>query len=263
MKHLLITDDDHFITKILKQQFESAGYQVSSVNSGADAIEFLKETTPDAILLDLVLPDMSGVDILKYIRSHHKTKITPVIVFSNSYCFSGLVQAALGAGATKFLHKEECDIKALISQFDSLLNSLDSIQSTDTPSSTIATHTILVADDDVVIHGVLEFFLKQAGFAVRSAFDGNQALQIIALCPPDLIILDGLMPELNGFHVLEKIKQNPDLSKIPVIMMTSMEDNSLMKKMSELGAVEYLVKPFNLNHLVKLVKKHLTKQLAN
>ncbi len=263
MKHLLITDDDHLITKIFKERFESAGYQVSATYSGADTIEFLKHAKPDAVILDLVLPDMSGVDVLKYIRSKSETRIIPVFVVSNSYCFSGIVQSAWSAGATKFINKEECEIEELITQIDSLINPLEITQAAANSPSEIVNYNILLADDDLVIHGVLEYFLKQGGFIVRSAFDGAQALKMTISSPPDLIILDGIMPEMDGFNVVEKLKEIPELSKIPIIMMTAVKDDSIKERMTELGVVEYLVKPFNLNLLVKLVEQHITKQLAN
>jgi putative two-component system response regulator len=262
MKHLLIIDDDHFVAKIFSQNFKSASYEVSTANSGIDAIQMLRNIKPDVIILDLLLPDMSGVDVLKSIRSNLETQLIPVIVISNSYCFSGIAQAAWSAGATKFINKEECEIKELITLIDQMLEPIEAPQQKKDSPKENTSSTILIADDDLVIHGVLEFFLKQAGFHVQSAFDGYQALEMIAFSPPDFIIIDGLMPQLDGFNLVEKINHNPSFAHIPKIMMTTVENESLKNQMMQQGVLEYLVKPFNLNHLVKLVEKHITKSLT-
>ena len=245
MKHLLIADDDHFITKIFKEKFESAGYQVSSANDGKAAIESLQAARPDAILLDLILPDMNGVGVLEFIRSEENLADLPVIVVSNSSYFSGMVQAAWDAGATHFINKEDCNLTELVAQVDGVLRSPKTPNKTKTPVKK-GSCTVLLADDDQVIHGVLEFFLNQAGFTVNSAFDGKEALETARNNPPDIMILDGLMPKMDGFEVMDEWSKDETLSKIPVIMMTAVEDVDKKDSMTGKGVVEYLVKPFNL-----------------
>lgn len=256
MKHLLITDDDHFITKILKERFETAGYQVSVAYDGSETLKKLEKITPQVVILDLGLPDMSGVDVLKRIRSDPKVKNLPVVVVSNSYCFSGIVQSAWNAGATHFINKEDCDISHLISQIDELVEGRHHVKY---PDDNSAGHKplVLIADDDLVIHGVVEFFLHQAGLDVKSAINGNQAVQMIEASVPDVIIVDSSMPGIDGFHVVDIIKENPLLSNIPIIMMAHADDELTQKMMAEHGVVEYVVKPFNLNKLVDLVKEHV------
>jgi|AntRauTorckE6833_2_1112554.scaffolds.fasta_scaffold45968_2 DNA-binding response OmpR family regulator len=256
MRHLLIADDDHFITKIFKEKFEAAGYRVSSADNGESVIEALKENKPDAILLDLILPDMNGVGVLQFIRSNKDLADLPVIVVSNSSYFSGMVQAAWHAGATHFINKEDCNLNELVSQVDGVLNSSGPAQKVKAPVKKDGS-TVLLVDDDTVIHGVLEFFLNQAGFSVTSAFDGVEAFEMASENPPDIMILDGLMPTMDGFEVMEKWSKDETLSKIPVLMMTSVEDQKKKDEMTEKGVAEYLIKPFNLNELVKLVSKHV------
>lgn len=256
MKHLLITDDDHFITKMLRERFEAAGYDVSVAYDGFETLKVLETVTPHAVILDLGLPDMSGVEVLRKIRSNPLAKNVPVVVVSNSYCFSGIVQSAWNAGATHFINKEDCEIPHLISQIDELLEGRHHHEFTDEYSSEHKP-LILIADDDLVIHGVVEFFLHQAGFDVKSATNGIQAIQMIEATLPDVIIVDSEMPGIDGYHVVDIIKQNPSLSGIPIIMMAHADDELTKKMMAEHGVVEYVVKPFNLNKLVDLVKDHV------
>lgn len=259
MKHLLIADDDHFITKIFNEKFKSSGYQVSVANDGEAAIKVLQKNKPDAILLDLILPDMNGVEVLKFIRSDENLADLPVIVISNSSYFSGMVQAAWNAGATHFINKEDCNLKELVTQVNEVLNTSATHQKVTAPAKKGKSKVLLV-DDDTVIHGVLEFFLNQAGFQVSSAFDGKQAIEMATKNPPDLMILDGLMPVMDGFEVMETWSTDKYLSKIPVVMMTSVDEKKKRAEMADKGVAEYLIKPFNLNDLVKLATKHVAEK---
>jgi len=108
---------------------------------------------------------------------------------------------------------------------------------------------VLVADDDRLIHGVLAFFLKQAGFIVTSAYNGREALEIAEKEAPDLLVLDGMMPELDGFEVLKRWREQPRLAKVPVIMLTADKDS--MAGALGSGAVAYLTKPFSPDELVR------------
>ncbi len=114
---------------------------------------------------------------------------------------------------------------------------------------------VLVADDDRVIHDVLAFFLTQSGYLVKSAFNGRQALEMAEVDPPDLLLLDGMMPELNGYEVLERWCQHPVLAKIPVVMLTAQKDAGLRIGTHVGGTVEFLAKPFSPDDLIMRVSR--------
>lgn len=116
---------------------------------------------------------------------------------------------------------------------------------------------ILIADDDVILHRVLIHRLNREGFTVESAFNGRQALEMAAKNPPDLMILDGMMPELDGFAVLREWKNREDLKHIPVMMLTARNrENDIVGALEE-GAVDYLTKPFSPGELVARLKRLL------
>ena len=116
---------------------------------------------------------------------------------------------------------------------------------------------ILFADDDVILHRVLVHRLNREGFTVESAFNGRQALELAGKNPPDLLILDGMMPELDGFAVLREWKSRDDLKQIPVVMLTAKNrENDIVGALEE-GAVDYLTKPFSPGELVARLKRLL------
>jgi DNA-binding response OmpR family regulator len=113
LRKILIIEDDPIIGKIYQNKFRVEGFDVELANDGQKAIEHVKSSVPDLVLLDLQLPKVNGVEVLKFIRSHEPSSKVPVIVFSNSY-LSSLVQAAWQAGANKVLTKADCTPRQLI-----------------------------------------------------------------------------------------------------------------------------------------------------
>jgi len=110
---------------------------------------------------------------------------------------------------------------------------------------------ILIADDDQDLLALIAFTLKQSGFAVIKAHDGMAALQLFQEEPPDLVVLDINMPGLNGFEVCKKIR---DQSRVPVMMLTVRGEEEDLVKALELGADDYLNKPFSPRTLIARVK---------
>lgn len=247
------------MAKLYKNKFEAEGYRVTVAYDGPTAADKLDETLPDVILLDLMLPGVSGVGLLDFIRSSPEFRDLPVIVVSTCSHFSGIVQAAWAAGATQFVNKEDCDLTKLVSQVDEMLSipTADAPQQTSSKIFNANPAKILIADDDKIIHGVLTFFLEQAGYSVSSVFDGRQAIESAVASAPDLMILDVLMPEMDGFQVIQHWREHPVLRKIPVVMLTSLDDDVRKSEISKSGLVEYITKPFSPEKLVKLASSLL------
>jgi two-component system sensor histidine kinase ChiS len=109
---------------------------------------------------------------------------------------------------------------------------------------------ILLVDDDEHILRSLEIYLKMEEFHVMTAPGGREALDVLGQTRPDLIVLDIMMPEIDGFQVLEFIKSKPDIKTIPVIMLTAKSQDVDVLKGYQEGIASYMTKPFNLNELV-------------
>ena len=105
--------------------------------------------------------------------------------------------------------------------------------------------TILVADDDADILELVSFRLEQAGHATVRARDGAEALELLRRHRPSLCVLDVLMPRLNGFEVLRALREDEDLRSIPVIMLTASVQDRDVARGFEVGADDYMRKPFN------------------
>jgi len=116
---------------------------------------------------------------------------------------------------------------------------------------------ILVVDDEPNIVLSLEFLMKQAGFQVRTASDGEAALAAVAAERPDLVLLDVMMPRKNGYEVCQAIRANPDWNKVRIIMLTAKGREVEREKGLALGADDYITKPFSTQEVVERVRELL------
>ncbi len=118
-------------------------------------------------------------------------------------------------------------------------------------------HTILVADDEPSILLSLQFLLQKAGYQVRTARDGEEALRAVAEAVPDLILLDAMMPKRDGYDVCQTLRADPACRTVPIIMLTAKGRDVEREKGLALGATDYVTKPFSTRELVETVRKHL------
>ena len=114
--------------------------------------------------------------------------------------------------------------------------------------------SVLIVDDEPNIVLSLEFLLKQAGYEVRVAGNGEEAMEAIAERAPDLIVLDVMMPTLDGYHVCETIRADPKLRAVRILMLTAKSRDVEREKALALGADDYITKPLSTRELVERVK---------
>ena len=117
--------------------------------------------------------------------------------------------------------------------------------------------TILVADDEPSILLSLQVLLQKAGFVVRVARDGEEAMAALEESTPSLILLDAMMPKRDGFDVCQTIRANPAYKDLPIIMLTAKSRDVEREKGMALGATDYITKPFSTRDLVSTVRKYL------
>ncbi len=122
--------------------------------------------------------------------------------------------------------------------------------------------TILIVDDQEKNLQVLGTMLSNLGFEIMSATSGEEALRRLTVRPADLILLDALMPGLDGFEVCRQIHGQPELAEIPIIFLSAADDKSFIVRALEAGAVDYVTKPFNRAELVSRVRTHLALKQA-
>jgi CheY-like chemotaxis protein len=118
---------------------------------------------------------------------------------------------------------------------------------------------ILIVDDDGDNRELLRIILQSAGFVTRAASDGEEALLSVAADPPDVILVDLMMPGIDGYQLTAQLKQRSESKRIPVIMLSAMNDSATRKRALESGAAAYITKPIDrreLSEQVRSVLKH-------
>lgn len=119
------------------------------------------------------------------------------------------------------------------------------------------TPSILVADDEPSIVLSMEVLLRRAGYEVRVARDGEEALASIRESVPDLVLLDAMMPKRDGFDVCQSLRADPALGRLPIVMLTAKGRDVDRQKGLALGATDYITKPFSTRDLIETVRRHL------
>ena len=117
--------------------------------------------------------------------------------------------------------------------------------------------TILVADDDALLRGLVEHRLTAQGYQVRTASNGSEAIEAARKHSPDLIVLDAMMPVMDGFAVLGALKADAVMSQIPVVMLTALRGQQDVVGALDQGADDYLVKPFMPDELISRISRIL------
>lgn len=119
---------------------------------------------------------------------------------------------------------------------------------------------ILIIEDEVQIRENIQQILELSGFEAYTAYDGKAGLELVKTSPPDLILCDIMMPELDGYDVLSALRQEPATASIPVIFLTAKADRVDLRRGMELGADDYLTKPFETDELLRAISARLERQ---
>lgn len=220
---VLVVEDDEPSRELLEFTLVNEGYRVASAANGKEALELAEKMKPFAITLDIMMPGMAGWDVLKHLKEKDKTKKIPVIITTM------LEERELGVvwGAVEHFIKP---IKK-----ETLLATLEKIKEKVTKSS----FSVLVVDDERSSVELIATMLDVEGVDVLTAYGGKEAIDIALDKHPDAIIIDLMMPNVNGFDVMKALKVNPQTIDTPIIICTakdldSTDINSLNENVSSI-----------------------------
>ncbi len=243
---ILITDDDAVFANNLARDIKNAGFDVRAVNNALDAEREMRSWRPHILLLDLVMPGKDGVEVLKEKSKDKAVSWIPVIMISESNDPKN-IDMALSLGVRDYVTKANLDISELTEkiklQLDSVTQSETNFDSTAKASTgTLSGFKVLWVEDDTYLSDIISRKLSGEGCKLVHAATGEEALELAAKEIPDIVLLDILLPGLGGFEVLERLKNDPKLKSIPVIMTSNLGQKEDIEKGEKLGAEKFLVK---------------------
>jgi PAS domain S-box-containing protein len=236
-RHVLVADDDPDIAALIKLQLEEADYRVTVVGRGAKVLEMARTTCPDLIVLDILLPDMDGREVLETLKSESATADIPVVMLT-IVADDG---TAFDLGAADYLTKPA-----------------DAARLQDAVRSALARRgRILVVEDDVDAIEMMRLALRRVGYNVDVAGDGYEALTLARRWRPQAIVLNLRLPGMDGYEALSHLERNPGTRGIPIIVTSAhaMDSDEEEKRLRSLGVASFLPKPFTVNQLVTQIDR--------
>jgi DNA-binding response OmpR family regulator len=248
MATILVIDDERMICDLLRSAFSAHGHEVFVATSGREGLEIFRNRKPRFTLLDLNMPGMDGIEVLQAIRKINAD--APVIMLTGGGT-DALEIRARGLGVTDFLRKG-LPLETLVTTIDRAMQRPGKLTAAppaavavgSAPSDSPETPSVLVVDDEPQIRSMLSQYLTMRGYRVRVAQDGPTALAMVTEELPNFVILDMYMPGMNGLELLRQIRTKKYTGG--VLGLTGCQDEKLLQGVLDLGAVDVMSKPVDL-----------------
>jgi CheY-like chemotaxis protein/nitrogen-specific signal transduction histidine kinase len=241
---VLLVDDNPTNIELLVQTLRSQNFNILTALSGEKALEIAQINIPDIILLDVLMPGIDGLETCRRLKASDVTRDIPVI-FITAKTEREDIEAGFLAGGEEYIPKpfkiaEVCNrIRAHL-----LLGQEKVVSHTEEPTE-ITGMKVAIVDDNPMNIDVLRKAMEPLELDISIAPDGEVAVQNIPRIQPDLILLDIMMPKMNGFEVCRILKEDPSTENIPIIFVTAKNQPEDIEKGFSLGCVDYFLKPFN------------------
>ena len=244
-RSILVVDDNDMNRDMLGRRMEQEGYHVATVRGGKEALEVLGQERFDLMLLDLMMPDMSGFAVLEQVKANPSHRAMPVIMVTADNNIDS-VKLCVNLGAVDYIVKpvNMAVLKSRVWRHIAKASLLRKELASGVTRYAAAGARILVVDDLELNRDLLARQLSKAGYLVKTAETADAALRVLGMEIIDLILLDLMMPGVDGFELLEQMKKNPRFEHLPVIILSSEDSSAAMTRGLSLGAEDYVVKPF-------------------
>lgn len=251
MATILVIDDERLLCDLLRDMLRRHGHEVFTAYSGRDGLDTYRQRRPNFTLLDLHLPDMNGIEVLKRIREGNPKAAVMILTGAAS---DKLERQAQELGVTDFLIKG-LSPEVLMSAVTRAVQPHAPSEVSALPPAKMNGDAILVVDDERQICDMLTKFLSSRGFHVHAAQDGPTALALAERERPQLIVLDIHMPGMNGVEVLRKLRVKKYAGG--VMMLTGSQDAALLKEALDLGSTDIIGKPPDLERIALAIQVSL------
>lgn len=233
-RKILVVDDEANIRRFLNHELTQKGYLVIEAANGHEAIRMAREHLPDLITLDVLMPDITGLDVTAVLKKDPATKDIPIVIIS----VMEWQERAFELGAADYITKP-CNMAEMVRKIGRLLEG---------PQG-----RVLIVDDDRTLAKSISYELEQRGYITFIAHDGREGLVAAKRIRPELIVLDMVMPNMDGYDFLEAKKADPEIAEIPTIALTGLEVEGAKIKALSLGATGYVVKSGGLGDLFETI----------
>jgi CheY-like chemotaxis protein len=265
-KRLLVVEDSPAEQLSIRELLGYDDIDVFIAATGEEALALITQEPFDCVVLDLRLPDMSGFDVLERLRENPLVSDLPVVVFTGKELspeedarLHTLARSVVVKGVESperlldetalFLHRVVAELPAEKQKM------LDRLHRSD---DALVGKKVLVVDDDVRNIFALSSVLERRGMTVQTAGTGREAISTLESTPDlAIVLMDIMMPEMDGYETMQVIRQNPSFRRLPIIALTAKAMKGDREKCLEAGASEYLAKPVNTEQLLSALRMWL------
>ncbi len=262
VRHLLVVEDDAVQRESIVTLIGNGDVVTTAVGSGEDALALARERTFDCLVIDLRLPGLSGFELITQFKELPNSQRTPIIVYTGRELtraedaeLSRVAQSVIVKDVRSperlleetslFLHRVEADLPEekrdllrRVAQMDPLLSE----------------KRVLLVDDDLRNIFALTALLEQHKMLVRNAENGREALELLEREAVDIVLMDIMMPEMDGYEAIRRIRENPKHAQLPVIALTAKAMAGDREACIQAGASDYITKPVELAQLLSLLR---------
>jgi CheY-like chemotaxis protein len=265
-RRLLVVEDNSAERTSIDALLGHDDIEIVNASTGGDALTALRENQCDCVVLDLRLPDMSGFEVLDEMRRDAELADVPVVVFTGKELspeedtrLHSMARSIVVKGVESperlldetalFLHRVVTDLPAEKQRMLQLLHSSD---------EDLVGKTVLLVDDDARNIFALSSVLERRGMKVLTATTGNEAIALLDNeSDTAIVLMDIMMPEMDGYQTIAKIRENPAYRRLPIVALTAKAMKGDREKCLEAGASDYLAKPVNTDQLLAVLRMWL------
>src|SRR6266851_1583539 len=257
---LLVVEDDPVQRQYIADLMAAANTRTVSVGSGDEALDMLQTEKFDCVVLDLGLPGMSGWRVIEELKSKQSLGSTPLLVYTAKDLTHG-EELRLGKVARSIVIKDARSPERLKQELTSILRKEDEQGGPDEEvgaNGALAGKKVLVVDDDIRNIFALTAMLERQQMEVVSVDSGQEALELLRQNDEiDVALVDVMMPEMDGYVTMSKMRELRSFSERPIIALTAKAMKGDREKCIEAGASDYIAKPINNAHLLSMLKSWL------
>lgn len=264
---ILVVEDNEMNMKLFRSLINKANLHIIEANNAEDGIQLAKIHKPNLILMDIQLPNMDGLQATRLLKQDKDTQISHIpIIAITSHAMVGDDKKATDAGCDGYITKP-INTRTFLNEILLFINpNVEGIRKP-APVEHICIPTeesiheykpkVVIVDDEPINIKLVSAMLKTEQLDILTAYDGKEALKLINNNKIDLILLDIMMPEMDGYEVTRIIKGNIDTKDLPIILVTALNSEEDKKRGLDAGADEFITKPINKFEIISRVKSML------
>ncbi|MBT2292489.1 response regulator [Paenibacillus albidus] len=263
LKHLLIVEDDDIQRRSIMELIGHDDVAITAVSTGQEALTELRKQRYDCMVLDLMLGDMNGFELLDQIRDDEELNDLPIIIYTGKDLDSK-EETRLRKYAESIIIKDVRSPERLLDETTLFLHRVEAnlpedkrkiLQKLHNKEELFDGKKILLVDDDIRNVFALSSVLEGYNMEVKFAENGREALDILVNQEDfDLVLMDMMMPEMDGYEAMRRIRQMPQYQKLPIIALTAKAMKEDRAKCIEAGASDYMKKPIGTDQLLSLMR---------